>query len=130
MMNMPNDPGSTFLVRRQLRPAIGPDAVRRCLRSGWWGWAGWTCPSAQTWPDRFRSARWRDGGVLAEEAHELGAGVRAGGVGVGAVRGTTGPGMPAVVDGPALGQGRACGVLVAGAGVGMPAGHLPGDYRG
>jgi L-lactate permease len=38
--------------------------------------------------------------------------------------------MPAVVDGPALGQGRARGVLVAGAGVAMPAGHLPGGYRG
>src|SRR6185295_14006082 len=65
-------------------------------------------------PARFRSAGWRDGGVLAEEAGELGAGVRPAGVGVGAVRGTTGPGMPAAVDGPALGQGRARRVLVAG----------------
>ena len=28
MMNVPNDPGCTSLVRRQLRPAAGPDTVR------------------------------------------------------------------------------------------------------
>src|SRR5580700_8418695 len=83
----------------------------------WWG------------PGRFRSAGWRGGGVLVEEADELGAGVRPVGVGVGPVRGATGPGMSALVDGPALGQGRACRVLVAGAGVGMPAGYLPAGHR-
>jgi hypothetical protein len=67
--------------------------------------------------------------VLVEEAGELGAGVRPVGVGVGAVRDATGPGMAALVDGPALGQGRAHGVLVAGPGVGMPAGHVPSGHR-
>src|SRR5690348_12229789 len=52
----------------------------------------------------------RAGGVLAEETDEFGAGVRPARVGIGAVRGATGPGMPAVVDGPALRQGRARGV--------------------
>src|ERR1700745_1372723 len=84
-------------------------------------WSAW-CSSllagglhVQFWrgPARFRSAGRRGGGVLVEEAYELGAGVRPAGVGVGTVRGTTGPGVPAVVDGPALGQGRARGVLVA-----------------
>src|ERR1035438_6686293 len=72
----------------------------------------------------------RAGRVLVEEADELGAGVRPVGVGVGAVRDTAGPGMAALVDGPVLGQGRARGVLVAGAGVGMPAGYLPRGHRG
>jgi hypothetical protein len=46
---MPNDSGCTFLVRWRLRPSARPDTVRRCLRSGWWGWAEWACLSAQTW---------------------------------------------------------------------------------
>jgi hypothetical protein len=54
----------------------------------------------------------RAGGVLAEEADEFGAGVRPAGVGIGAVRDTTGPGMAALVDGPALGQDQRGWVMI------------------
>src|ERR1700693_437893 len=65
------------------------------------------------------------GGVLVEEADELGGGIWSAGVGVGLVRDTAGPVVSALVDGPAFGQGRAGGVVVTGAGVGVPAGDLP-----
>src|ERR1039458_10723774 len=62
--------------------------------------------------------------MLVEEADELGAGVRPAGIGVGPVRDTSGPAMPALVDGPALGESLPAGAAIRGAGVGMPAGHL------
>src|SRR5450755_4897134 len=63
--------------------------------------------------------------MLVEEAGELGAGIRPMWIGVGPLRGTPGPAMSALVDNPALGQGRLRGVLVARAGVSLPASNLP-----
>ena len=69
--------------------------------------------------------------MLVEEADELGARIRPAGVGVGPVRDAAGPAMSALVDSPAFGHGGPGGVLVAGAGVGMPAGNLPAaGHRG
>src|ERR1700719_2977266 len=69
--------------------------------------------------------------MLVEEADELGARIGPGGVGGGPVRDSAGPAMSALVDSPAFGHGGPGGVLVAGAGVGMPAGNLPAaGHRG
>src|ERR1039457_1078824 len=63
--------------------------------------------------------------MLAEEAEELGTGVRPARICVGPVRGPTGPAMPATVDDPALGQASPGAVLVARTGESLATRYLP-----
>src|SRR5665811_1862844 len=63
--------------------------------------------------------------MLAEEADELSAGIRAVGIGVGLFRGTTRPAMSPLVDIPVLGEATPRAVLIGRAGEGLPARHLP-----
>jgi hypothetical protein len=67
--------------------------------------------------------------LLVEEPHHLRRGVGSLGVGVGAGEASARPGVPEPVDRLQLHDGATAGVVVGGAGVGIPAGYLPPARR-